>query len=314
MSTSYKDASTLPINFEKKDLEWSAKGAIIALAGLAKYTKILGKNYDFTELRKLMKDDMAMAVGALLLKFNITILFSGCPRVGLIDPNDEQDNLNRRIRVSPYGKKSEKQWSYCFPIMILHGINGCIPNVDRYLTYGNKFILCPLQPIKSGDQLILFSKSKSIWGLSKKSDRQSDHISVYGRLCNCQACVEWSKTLDNDKKVANHAVSELHCPTTRKLWQKRNSIISDWKTNILKPNFPDLKMLIRVIDLVSETSKELAMPSVLIMKSVGILAIVSRLFYSPSEMYVKVPHIRWQSIGSIYDHSPKICSKCKVDE
>ncbi|KAJ8675555.1 hypothetical protein QAD02_011341, partial [Eretmocerus hayati] len=195
-NTSYKDIFTLPIDFDQQELEQSVKDAVTALTGIAKYTKILGKNDDLTDIKNLMKDDTAILVGSLLLKFDL-ILTSGRPVVYLVDPNDER--INPDIKSDTTMMKS--QCNHCLPLKILHTSIGCIPNVNHVHTYNNKSLLCAIRPIKAGDQLIIYMSSKSIWGKSSRVERQLQHCAFYKSPCECVACTDWSEILDDGIKL-----------------------------------------------------------------------------------------------------------------
>ncbi|KAJ8675528.1 hypothetical protein QAD02_011314 [Eretmocerus hayati] len=145
--TNYKSIFTLVIRDVVKS-EWKRclDTTIAVLVGLAKFTKILGKTYDFKDMTKLIDDDKAILVGALLLKLNITIS-TGCPLVRLVDPNRSDINHDE--------SDFRGTLNHSFPLATLHTSEGCIPNVDSYRTHGNQFVICALRPIEAGEQVCI---------------------------------------------------------------------------------------------------------------------------------------------------------------
>ncbi|KAJ8675557.1 hypothetical protein QAD02_011343 [Eretmocerus hayati] len=263
--TSYKDVFFLPINFDQIELEIFVKHSFNALTNIAKYTKILGENYDSPKIKNLMKDDTAILVGALLLKFTI-ILVTGRPVVvNLVSPNDKPIDPNNK----DYEKRMKSQYNHCLPLKILHSSIGCIPNVDHVPSHGNKSLLCAIRPIKAGDQLIMFEASKSIWNRATKTERRLEHGATYKTPCECIACTDWSEILDDDTKLVGIILkNEMSYNLTWELWEMRNTIILEWKNNFHKQNFPDIKMLQYTIDFVTVVWRRMTMPSALIIKSV----------------------------------------------
>ncbi|KAJ8675566.1 hypothetical protein QAD02_011352 [Eretmocerus hayati] len=79
--------------------------------------------YNYKELPKLFKNDVAMLVGALLLKLSL-IYSSGLPLVDLVDPN-EKDDENDDKKNEPKGL-----FNRSFPLATQHTISGCISNVE----------------------------------------------------------------------------------------------------------------------------------------------------------------------------------------
>ncbi|KAJ8675526.1 hypothetical protein QAD02_011312 [Eretmocerus hayati] len=291
--TNYKSILTLTIR-EADKTEWQhcIDSTFTVLVGLAKFTKILGKTYDFKDMTKLIKDDKAVLIGALLLRFNM-VLGNGCPIVRLVDPNrsDEDHELNCKFGAP---------CNHTFPLAALHTLEGCIPNVELYPSHENQYVVCAIRPIKAGEKLTSYIKSISIWHVHTKLERQARHSETYGCACNCQACIEdWSDSLHN---MTNSMTLELKTPVGLKLWEERNSIVLDWDANNHKMNFPDSKIVSRAANLVNTAWKEFSMPSAIMLRSVYILMDVLRAFHDPSEICVKDPSLRnLINSESVYD-------------
>ncbi|KAJ8675567.1 hypothetical protein QAD02_011353 [Eretmocerus hayati] len=297
----YKGIFTLTIvNTNEDYLEYCIENSIAALVGHAMYTKILGKTYVFKDLKKLLKDDTAMIVGALLLKFSV-ITFVSCTQVHLIDPNDTE-NLHDR---DPSAELINKAYS----VATLHTLSGCFPNVNCCPGHGNKFITHAIRPIKAGDKLIAHFKSESIWSkLSTKSSRQADHVNLYGSACSCIACREnWSEDFTDNAKARLLAITEASGfftsiqPEIVKLWNESNSILLEWKANSHKPSFPDTKILYRTIDLARSAWLQVSMPSAILTRCVVLLIEVYRIFHDPSEIYNKQRDLRKQVVLDVVD-------------
>ncbi|KAJ8675569.1 hypothetical protein QAD02_011355 [Eretmocerus hayati] len=274
--TNYKRFFTLPYaDLNEAWLAACAGESLSALIGLGMFTNILGKTYTFKDFKKLTKNGTAILVGALLLKFSIIIL-SSCPVINLRGPNDEEDLKNI---------VGEDRYSTNISIATSHLLVGCVPNVANSYAHGNKFITYAIQPIKAGDKLITNVKSKSIWRLVKKSERQSYHKEFYGSSCTCLACVEdWSGYFDKSN-YENLQISESVKPQIVKLWAKMNSIIMEWKDISDDPSFPDMKILNQIIDFVTEVCKQVSMPSTISICSVKLLMEVFGVFHDPLEIY-----------------------------
>ncbi|KAJ8675554.1 hypothetical protein QAD02_011340 [Eretmocerus hayati] len=295
--SNYKGIFTLPIiNIQQDHLKTCTERATCALVGLAKYTKILDRSYDFKEMKDLMKGDKAMLVGAMLLKIFLLLTCSS-PSVRLIDPT-EQD-----VGIKDKGDSNDS-YNHLICLMTAHTLSGCMTNVDSFYTYGNKTALCAIRPIKTGEKLILNAKSEAIWYNKTKSARQSSHRRAYGFSCKCQACTEnWSNVLDNVNKLTNQLVAEMHCASTVKLWNENNAIALDWKNNRNKPSYPDANIVLRAIGLAKTSWKGLSMPSTIIVRSVLLLIKILRIFYNPSEIYSKMPQLREEEIANIFNPS-----------
>ncbi|KAJ8675529.1 hypothetical protein QAD02_011315 [Eretmocerus hayati] len=241
-------------------------------------------------MTKLINDDKAMLAGALLLKLDMMISIS--PLVRLVDPNRLDTDDGESGFKGPY--------NHSFPLATLHTLEGCVPNVYSFPSQGNQYIICALRPIKAGEPLISYLTSISIWNKRTKAERQERHIETYGCPCNCQACTEdWAESLDNMK---DSMILDFRNPIGLKLWEERNSIISDWEANKHKFNFPDIKIVSRAANLVDTAWKEFSMPSAIMLRSVYILEDVLDAFHDPSEICVKNPSLRsLMKYESVYD-------------
>ncbi|KAJ8675527.1 hypothetical protein QAD02_011313 [Eretmocerus hayati] len=125
-------------------------------------------------------------------------------------------------------------------------------------------------------------KSITIWDSDTELERQSRYTDTYGCACTCQACEEnWTDLFDD---MTDSMVLEFKNPIGLKLWEERNSIISDWKANDHKFNFPDIKIVSRAANLVDTAWREFSMPSAIMFRSVYILMDILRAFHDPSEI------------------------------
>ncbi|KAJ8675552.1 hypothetical protein QAD02_011338 [Eretmocerus hayati] len=289
--TNYKSLFTLPVSQpDKRTLKLSVKDTIAQLIGFAKFTDILGKKYDFTEIKKLLKDDTAILVGALLLKLNL-ILHDSNLWVDLVDPNNRLESSDDETMEETIMKRLNRS----LPLLALHTVRGCIPNVESYATHGNKFITCAIRPIKAGEELILNVKSESVWYKGSTSERQLSYSKMYRCPCNCQACTgNWSEVVSNTYEFMMRAIKEMESPETTKIANDIVSIVTHWEANCLKSNFPDFEVVSKAMNLVSVVweHEKLPMPSPTIHKSVILLIEIMGIFYDPSEIYAKLPQLR----------------------
>ncbi|KAJ8675568.1 hypothetical protein QAD02_011354 [Eretmocerus hayati] len=302
----YKRFFTLPyIELNDAWLESYASDCLAVLLGLGMFTKVLGKTYAFKDYKKLMKDDKAMLVGALLLKFSV-ILHSSCLTANLIGPNDKEDLKKTKV---------EERDSTTTLIATLHASIGCIPNVEYCHAHGNKFITYAIQPIKAGDKLIANMKSKSIWDREKKSVRQKLYEAFYGSSCTCLACTEDWSDFDRGNYIDLH-ISDSTKPKIVKLWTEMDSILLGWKDISNETNFPDIKILNQTTDFVTKVCNEVSMPSAIVIRSVILLMLVLQAFHDPSEIHTEEKRIsRKQEFKQVFDTSEmmkemvKICNK-----
>ncbi|KAJ8679987.1 hypothetical protein QAD02_015774, partial [Eretmocerus hayati] len=155
--SSYKSLYSLPIrSFDLDDYAFSIGCAnAIVLVALAKHSKVFKKSYDYNEMKKLRKNDEAVFVGALLLKFCLDIS-SLCVIAKLIDPSEnnlpKQDDVRKDLETLIELDKDKVDPDSSVPLVTRLITGGCVPNVQICPTFGNKFILHALQPIKAGSQ------------------------------------------------------------------------------------------------------------------------------------------------------------------
>ncbi|KAJ8670029.1 hypothetical protein QAD02_001288 [Eretmocerus hayati] len=278
----YKNIFSLPTrNLEKYDFDACLKSAVIALAGLARFTKLFDTSYDYTEIKKLMKNDLAVFVGALLAKYAI-IITSRCAQINLFDPDEKSDEMNsglgtlfpRRENSSPLNSLS---------VLGQFTILNCIPNVMKTYTHNNKFIAFALHPIKKGEKLT--SSVACMYQRTPKLVRQAKYQKLYNRPCDCQACTEnWFETPGSDGSQGI-PVSESDLPTAREILDETHAVFYDWDKKGSKLNHPDIKLLTRASNVVEKAWVHFPPPSPFSVNALIQLMKLSFDFYQPAEEY-----------------------------
>ncbi|KAJ8669790.1 hypothetical protein QAD02_001049 [Eretmocerus hayati] len=253
-------------NFQGDELQCCLEASVLILMGLAKYSSIFGKTYDFSEIGKLAADKLAVFSGALILKlFFITNTRKSI--MNLVDPCDNANAENKGIPYSLFDRAWYEKPVNSFSVQVFGRltITGCIPNVKCFLTHSNRCVMCSLSPIKKGSRLV--SSGSSIYELATKSDRQALHQSMYQRPCNCPACAEdWLPVLqDRDKFIE---IFKAKLSLGKPLYDEINSIDKEIKEKAHKLNFPDPKLLSRAKNLVIDTWEHFPMPSMITVKAV----------------------------------------------
>ncbi|KAJ8669783.1 hypothetical protein QAD02_001042 [Eretmocerus hayati] len=254
--TSYKSIYASPVrNLCDDETNNVYRDSAFALIGLAKYTSIFGRTYDFDEIEKLMENDTAIFVGAFLARIS-WIISSKCSTFKLYDPGEHVLIAQQRNRLL----KGEAAWIRKInisldPISMLTP-QGCIPNIGCCRTYGTQNLAYALQPIKAGTPLIISTTGPSVYDYSKTIDRQPTSWLYYDKECDCQACTEdWYKMLR--KPTENQG----------ELWEEMCSILGEWEAHSGTPNYPNEKVLSRVKKLVARTWIEYPMPSAILINT-----------------------------------------------
>ncbi|KAJ8675551.1 hypothetical protein QAD02_011337 [Eretmocerus hayati] len=254
----------------------------ITLLGLAKFSSILERNYEFNEIEKLMRDEKAILVGCLLVKLSAARV-KGCATVKLLDSTLKDGSYEEKGR--DYKKNDEECRSPVFNIMTMFTLSGCLPNIDTCRTIGHKSVMFALRPIKAGTPLTLFNQSPlSVYHDTPKQRRQLGHKQMYKCPCNCRACTEnWPENLDK-------ALDFIHAPginlqAVKKFKSEHDSIMDEWHTNMQthKPAFPDLKFISRLNKCAREAWKHIPEPSVALKMCTMILVIITRSFHNPDK-------------------------------
>ncbi|KAJ8675553.1 hypothetical protein QAD02_011339 [Eretmocerus hayati] len=257
---------------------------------MVKYSKILPKNYDFKEIRKLAKDENAILLGALLLKISI-IITSACPNAELVDERAMCKDVRCQCRppINP-----------SYTILMLHALIQCIPNCESTRTYNNKNVIFAIEPIKAGTPLILWTRSETVYDNVPRSKRQASVYRYYNCTCECKACEEdWLQYLEDSPKMREIIEREKQHPIANKLWTDRSFIASDWQMNSHKPGYPDIKLFNRTLDLVKETWKHFEMPSAMVIRAVTLMLRVFTAFHNPCEIVTKIDLLREQQIRTV---------------
>ncbi|KAJ8669789.1 hypothetical protein QAD02_001048, partial [Eretmocerus hayati] len=264
---------TLPhCNVDGLELAWRIDTSTITLMGLANFSSIFGRSYDFNEIEELMNNDSAVFAGAILLKLFI-VMNAKCCSFPLVDPCEEAER----------GSSSPDESDHIGPILSFKSFGfltttTCCPNVKSYLTLNNRYIMYSLHPIKKGSPLS--TSLKSVYDEVPKLKRQTRFKNMYGRMCDCQACVEnWSEICAKEDvfKFVFGGESEIDCELMKEL----RSLLDEVDAKIHKLNFPDAKFLTRSKQLVARSWKHFPMPSVIAFRAITLLIFLLGTFLSP---------------------------------
>ncbi|KAJ8670037.1 hypothetical protein QAD02_001296 [Eretmocerus hayati] len=261
--------------YKRKDFEWYGENATMALLGLAKYSKIFGRSYNFTEIKKLIKKDDAMFAGALIFKFGM-VIYSRLTNIKLNSPSGSlSDFKDTSITENSQVSSSLKSLGFL-------NIFGCAPNARNCPTNGNKHMMYALHPIEKGTPLI--TSMCSIYSFVPKSQRQAIYKDFYHRPCECQACQEnWlDGQTDMDRNLVNYALQKISQPTiVNKIEREFEEIRKIMDERYYEPNHPDIKLLLRTRDLVKTSWKYFPMPSMSTHKAIRLLTACQESFFSP---------------------------------
>ncbi|KAJ8669959.1 hypothetical protein QAD02_001218 [Eretmocerus hayati] len=280
--TSYKSVYTVPVRSIDEDLDSCVRSCTIALIGLASNTQIFNQSYSPLNLHDLRKDDVAIFVGALLLKF-CTIITSGCYASKLADPEDLDDYPKEpEYEKCPCGADEDPK-TVSIVVTSLMTIIGCFPNVGHCVVEGNKLILFALRPIKEGEKLCSYTES-SIYECTPKSERQSQHRLFYNSSCDCIACTQnWSATLQDNKKLTEICVAEIRNSLIgAQIKREIDAISKQLEACSLSLNHPDFDLLEKAKNLVFKAWTHFHMPSPLIIASTKTMkSLITNLFALP---------------------------------
>ncbi|KAJ8670005.1 hypothetical protein QAD02_001264 [Eretmocerus hayati] len=290
--TNYRSVYTIPVrNLPDDDMEYCIRSSSLTLIGLAKYTNLFGSVYSFKDIKRLMKNEAAIFVGALLLKFNIAIT-SICDTIELVDPSKEDYSTGKELTVlDPY----QSLQTNCFlRASTMLALNGCMPNTDICISHNIKFVMYALQPIKKGTKLVLFH-SVSIYDYTPKSKRQARHQQYYDCPCDCRACNEnWFES-----DLGGLFIAPSGNAYSQELDDEMMAMRLEYETNFQKPNYPDLKIVSRAKDLLAKMWIQLDMPSPMMMHAVPLLMTIIQGFFKPSETFrVAGPNIAFSTSSS----------------
>ncbi|KAJ8669784.1 hypothetical protein QAD02_001043 [Eretmocerus hayati] len=271
--TSYKSIYASPVrNLCDDELNNVYLDSVFALIGLAKYTSIFGRTYDFDEIEELIENDTAIFVGAFLAKMN-WLIASKCTTFKLYNPSEHVITAMQRNQYladqAAWIRRSNMSLDQISMLTQL----GCIPNIECCRTHDTKSLAYALQPIKAGTPLIRSTTGPTVYDYSRKIDRQPTSWLYYDKECDCQACTEdWYKMLRK--------------PTENKgeLWKEMCSILGEWEGHSGAPNYPDEKVISRVKKLVARTWIEYPMPSAMYVHVVRIMKMIFFIFFTSSEI------------------------------
>ncbi|KAJ8670017.1 hypothetical protein QAD02_001276 [Eretmocerus hayati] len=266
----------------KKELKEHSDTAANMLLTLGMFTKIFDETHDFYNMIKLVDDDVAISVGALLAKL-YTMVIGRNVHFNLVDPtelNNDFDDSN-----PPILEESIEQHSWTLSILQLITIYSCVPNCGINLTREYLRIWHSLQPIKKGDKLILFNLKSSVYNYIPKPTRQLASRTYYNCSCDCRACIEDWSMVDLRKGMeivmrcdAADMVTKIHDELVREC----NFFRTERKTNSRKYMNPDLKTMKKVKNLLIRAWTHCEMPSTIITRAVRIFTQSSGYFYCQS--------------------------------
>ncbi|KAJ8682884.1 hypothetical protein QAD02_018676 [Eretmocerus hayati] len=246
----YKRIYSLRGGLYPHELEEYSKVSSLIVVLLAKHSSILGNRYEYHQIEKLMKNEEAITLGALLLKTSKIVVLN-CQGVW---------GYNDLCRNNPGGGMCTSECcgkkAYMAPSMSLIPLS-CCPNVSRGVMNDDRGITFTLSPIKKGDQL--FSSIYSVYKLAPKAQRQKVYRKRYGRDCECQACEnDWTEADFLTERTIESFMSES------KMMEKFNAA----KTSRAMKRNSDIGTLLQMKELVQEAWKYYALPSDILINSV----------------------------------------------
>ncbi|KAJ8670023.1 hypothetical protein QAD02_001282 [Eretmocerus hayati] len=176
-------------NLTMQDLDGCLYSSCFGLLGLVK--PVLKVTYDPSDIKKLMKDETAVFMGALLLKLQAIHI--------------NRSKMAKQWNPVPDGSGEDPAISSTVLTSRLTPIS-CTPNVGHCPTSNNKFFMYAIEPIKVGDQLFSSIADSSIYCNATKPERQFIHSAYYKSFCDCRACTDnWDRILYPAKAPSIHS-------------------------------------------------------------------------------------------------------------
>ncbi|KAJ8670028.1 hypothetical protein QAD02_001287 [Eretmocerus hayati] len=275
----YKTVYSMPAREVRGfELDRVMRDATLSLIGLAKHSKIFDSVIiDYGDLKNLMNNNIAILVGATLLKICL-LINTKCSAVNFRDPDDRKDFILDEMTNDCENCTS----NYFFQFRTLLTTNACIPNVFVCLGHENKSIMFSIQPIKAGDKLS--TSMGSVYDKSPDDERRGDYQRFYNRLCPCPACEgNWmTKMFDGPKPMS--MVSEK-IPKSKEIYEEIRSIEAIMRENYHKATHPDMKVVIRTKNLVLQAWECLSWPSPLLILAGKLMIEVFKELHRLSEVY-----------------------------
>ncbi|KAJ8670021.1 hypothetical protein QAD02_001280 [Eretmocerus hayati] len=241
------------------------------LIGLAE--PVLRTPYDPYQLKKLMKNDDAIFLGAFLLKLNI--INSG--RIHQVKCNDAHNDGCHKPTIN---------------LIVLSQLLiplSCTPNVGFGHSYGNKCYIYAIEPIKEGTQLFSSLWLSSIYYNTPKAQRDLTWKSFYNFPCDCRACTEnWCEKLYNPAK--KEPMRKSKASIAKEIMSEMESIKREMKTGRLsRMKLVDNQLVYRIRNLIAKAWQKFPMPSHITFEAVKLMIQIFEMFfsYSPRLVYRK---------------------------
>ncbi|KAJ8670032.1 hypothetical protein QAD02_001291 [Eretmocerus hayati] len=243
---------------DKSDFEQYALSSSVGLIGLAKHSNIFGKKYEKNEMKQLTKNDAAIFVGALILKFHL-VIHNRVTMIHLYNP------------IGPLTREDPRTSSAIKSLGFLN-ILSCAPNAKNCVTYDDRHLMYALHPIKKGTPLTT-SMTSCIYQNYSESKRQ-----LYNRTCKCQACTQnWLSIIDNES--LNEIGQGSKPQVVSRLDYEMDKIEEELKAKAWKLNHPDIKLLSTSSKIVAESWKHFPMPSLITYNAITLMMPVYDTFY-----------------------------------
>ncbi|KAJ8670024.1 hypothetical protein QAD02_001283 [Eretmocerus hayati] len=272
--TSYKTLYLTPNrHFPKAELDNNiVRLSCLDLIVLAK--SVLKVAYDPYDLKKLIKDETAVFMAALICKFWM-IDCSRTKVAELFDPIPNISSDNPMVRTLTMTSE-------------LTSIS-CMPNICHCPTFDNKIIMYAIEPIKAGSQLFSSPHSASVYS-TPKPRRQFFYKSFYEVPCNCRACKNnWDELLNNPAK--DPPMCQVKREINQKLCQDMCLIRNDLEAHpFYKLNVVDQQFMIRVRKLLVDAWKDFDMPSQMIFYATKFVMEIYNDFFRPHSRRVRRAH------------------------
>ncbi|KAJ8674904.1 hypothetical protein QAD02_010690 [Eretmocerus hayati] len=290
---SYKSLHSLPVHkLDDKDFDYCMWGVALALRGILRFSQVFETPHDFEDVKKLRKNKTALFVTSFLFRASCAS-HDKCFHTHLFEPSKQIiDSCDKSIEnfVNPtegLGDRDEDFLNVTLALASSLITIGCVPNVDKCITFANKVVFYVLRPIKAGSQIIYGGKmDSSFYELAAKSSRQSAHQKFYNCPCECEACInDWSEILPTMTGVFKVPLplrrSEDECLI------EMEAIMDEWIANAHKQNYPNFKQISKTRDVMVKAWKCIPMPSLAIIYIISSARILFQSFYDPSEVSTK---------------------------
>ncbi|KAJ8682860.1 hypothetical protein QAD02_018652 [Eretmocerus hayati] len=259
----YKKFYSLKSGAAPEEIEKYSRVFTLLLLMIVKHSLILGRKYDVQELRKLMKIEDFITIGALLMK-TYKVVCLNCQLVATTT-NDLCEFKNRTERCADSCCQMKAHAVLTRALIPL----SCCPNISQFIINENHAISFTLSPIKKGEQL--FTSIYSVYRFAPKLERQRVFRKRFHCYCECDMCINnWTE------RDLTSEENEESCAHTEKFKLKMLLAQANLAMNARSH---DIELVSQVKEQVEKAWKYFKLPSKTLIEAVTLLIQCIQLVY-----------------------------------